>query len=111
MRIGYGRVSGCTQDHQLQLDALGVAGCRAVVVETASARGERPKLRATLNTLKAGDTLAIDKPDRVARLMKELLLLLEDDLHDQGINLHILTGIRRPLCVTARNTSRTPRQS
>ena len=55
--------------------------------------GERPKLRATLNTLKAGDTLVIYKPDRVARSMKELLVLLEDDLHAKDINLHILTGI------------------
>jgi DNA invertase Pin-like site-specific DNA recombinase len=56
-------------------------------------RGERPKLRATLNTLKVGDTLVIYKPDRVARSMKELLVVLEDDLHAKGINLHILTGI------------------
>lgn len=93
VRIGYARVSGRSQDHQLQLDALDAAGCREVVVETASTRGERPKLRATLNTLKAGDTLVIYKPDRVARSMKELLVLLEDDLHAKGINLHILTGI------------------
>ena len=33
------------------------------------------------------------KPDRVARSMKELLVLLEDQLHARGINLHILTGI------------------
>jgi DNA invertase Pin-like site-specific DNA recombinase len=93
VRIGYARVSGRSQDHQLQLDALAGAGCREVVVETASTRGERPKLRATLNTLKVGDTLVIYKPDRVARSMKELLVLLEDDLHAKGINLHILTGI------------------
>ena len=77
----------------MQLDALADAGCREVIVETASTRGERPKLRATLNTLKAGDTLVIYKPDRVARSMKELLVLLEDDLHAKDINLHILTGI------------------
>ncbi|CAI7973718.1 hypothetical protein FRAHR75_1100006 [Frankia sp. Hr75.2] len=35
----------------------------------------------------------IYKPDRVARSMKELLVLLEDELHARGINLHILTGI------------------
>lgn len=93
VRIGYARVSGRSQDHQLQLDALAGARCREVVVETASTRGERPKLRATLNSLKAGDTLVIYKPDRVARSMKELLVLLEDDLHAKGINLHILTGI------------------
>jgi DNA invertase Pin-like site-specific DNA recombinase len=43
--------------------------------------------------LHAGDTLVIYKPDRVARSMKELLVLLEDQLHGRGIGLHILTGI------------------
>ena len=81
------------QDHQAQLDALSAAHCREVLVETASTRGERPKLLAALNMLKAGDTLVIYKPDRVARSMKELLVFLEDQLHGRGINLHILTGI------------------
>jgi len=67
--------------------------CRDVVVETASTRAERPKLRATLGTLKPGDTLVIYKPDRIARSMKELLVLLEDQLHAREINLHILAGI------------------
>jgi DNA invertase Pin-like site-specific DNA recombinase len=93
VRIGYARVSGRTQDHQLQLDALAAADCREVIVETASTRGERPKLRATLADLKAGDTLVVYKPDRIARSMKELLVLLEDDLHARNVNLHILTGI------------------
>jgi DNA invertase Pin-like site-specific DNA recombinase len=93
VRIGYARVSGRSQDHQLQLDALAAAGCREVIIETASTRGERPKLRATLDALKPGDTLVIYKPDRVARSMKELLVLLEDELHARDINLHILSGI------------------
>src|SRR5512142_67772 len=81
------------QDHQAQLDALTAACCREVVVETASTRAERPKLYATLARLEAGDTLVIYKPDRIARSMKELLVLLEDQLHARGINLHILSGI------------------
>ena len=93
VRIGYARVSTRTQDHQAQLDALGAAHCREVVVETASTRGERPKLLAAMDMLKPGDILVIYKPDRVARSMKELLVLLEDQLHAQGINLHILSGI------------------
>jgi len=93
VRIGYARVSARTQDLQLQLDALTAADCRDVVVETASTRAEQPKLRATLGTLKPGDTLVIYKPDRIARSMKELLVLLEDQLHGREINLHILTGI------------------
>jgi DNA invertase Pin-like site-specific DNA recombinase len=90
VRIGYARTSTRLQDHQLQLDAL-AAACREVIVETAST--ERPKLRATLTTLKPGDTLVIYKPDRIARSMKELLVLLEDELHAREVNLHILTGI------------------
>lgn len=93
VRIGYARVSGRTQDHQMQLDALAVASCREVIVETASTRGARPKLHATLAALKPGDTLVIYKPDRIARSMKELLVLLEDELHARQVNLEILTGI------------------
>ena len=62
-------------------------------METASTRDGRPKLHSTLAALHAGDTLLIYKPDRVARSMKELLVLLEDQLHARGINLHILSGI------------------
>jgi len=58
-----------------------------------STRGDRPKLREAPGQLQSGDTLVIYKPDRVARSMKELLVLLEDQLHARGINLHILTGI------------------
>jgi DNA invertase Pin-like site-specific DNA recombinase len=93
IRVGYARVSTRGQDHQAQLDALVAAHCREVVVETASTRGERPKLRATLGRLEPGDTLVIYKPDRVARSMKELLVLLEDELHARGIILEILTGV------------------
>ena len=93
VRIGYVRVSTRAQDHQAQLDALTAAHCREIIAETASTRGDRPKLREALGRLQAGDTLVIYKPDRVARSMKELLVLLENQLHARGINLHILTGI------------------
>jgi DNA invertase Pin-like site-specific DNA recombinase len=93
VRVGYARVSTRAQEHQAQLDALGAAHCREVITETASTRGDRPKLRELLGRLRPGDTLVIYKPDRVARSMKELLVLLEDELHARGVNLHILTGI------------------
>ena len=93
VRIGYARVSTRAQDHQAQLDALHAAHCREIVIETAGTRGARPKLHSTLAALRVGDTLVIYKPDRIARSMKELLILLEDQLHARGINLHILTGI------------------
>ncbi|WP_440106101.1 recombinase family protein [Streptosporangium sp. H16] len=93
VRTGYARVSGRAQDHQMQLDALAAADCREVIEETASTGGARPKLRAVLDALKPGDTLVIYKPDRIARSMKELLVLLEDELHAREVNLEILTGI------------------
>lgn len=93
VRIGYARVSGPRQDHQSQLDALAGAACREIIVETASTRGIRPELHRALDMLQTGDTLVVYKPDRIARSMKELLVLLEDHLHARGINLHILTGI------------------
>jgi DNA invertase Pin-like site-specific DNA recombinase len=94
VRIGYARVSRDSQDHQLQLDALAAADCRKVVIETASTRGQRPLLRKLLTEdLQSGDTLVVYKPDRIARSIKELLVLLEDDLHERGINLQILSGI------------------
>ena len=58
-------------------------------MEILSTRGDRPKLREALGQLQAGDRLVIYKPDRVARSMKELLVLLEAQLHARGINLHI----------------------
>jgi DNA invertase Pin-like site-specific DNA recombinase/DNA-binding CsgD family transcriptional regulator len=93
VRIGYARVSPRSQDHQAQLGALAAAHCREILVETASSRHARPQLRRALGMLRASDTLVIYKPDRVAWSMKELLVLLEDQLHARGINLHILTGI------------------
>jgi DNA invertase Pin-like site-specific DNA recombinase len=93
IRVGYARVSTRSQDHQAQLDALKAAHCREVITETASTRGDRPRLRATLGRLQPGDTLVIYKPDRVARSMKELLVFLEDEMHAHGVVLEILTGV------------------
>ncbi|MGV9383451.1 recombinase family protein [Nonomuraea sp. NPDC003707] len=92
--VGYARVSTRAPDHAAQLELLNAAGCREIVEEIISTRRkDRPKLQATLAALKAGDTLVITKPDRVARSVKELLVFLEDDLAPRGVNLHILTGI------------------
>ncbi|GAA3152724.1 recombinase family protein [Planomonospora alba] len=93
IRIGYARVSTRSQDHQLQMDALAAAHCREVVEETASTRTHRPKLHATIARMQPGDTLVVYKPDRIARSVKELLVLLEDELAPRGINLHILSGV------------------
>lgn len=92
VRIGYARVSTWTKGYHAQLDALGAAHCREIVLETASTCGDRPKLRGLLDMLQPSHTLVIYKPDRVARSMNELLVLLEN-LRTRRISLHILTGI------------------
>jgi hypothetical protein len=51
-RIGDARVSTRVQEHQAQLDALAAAHCRQIIVETASTRGDRPKLREALGQLR-----------------------------------------------------------
>jgi DNA invertase Pin-like site-specific DNA recombinase len=45
VRIGYARVSTRAQEHQARLDALVGAHGREIITETASTRGDRPRLR------------------------------------------------------------------
>jgi DNA transposition AAA+ family ATPase len=67
VRIGYARVSTRAQDHQAQLDALAAAHCRKIIVETASTREDRPKLREALGMLQ------IDEADRLKTAALEQL--------------------------------------
>ncbi|WP_349452494.1 recombinase family protein [Nonomuraea sp. B19D2] len=96
IRVGYARISTRAQDHLSQMEALTAARCREIVVETASTRKDRPKLQAAVAAMKAGDTLVIYKPDRVARSVKELLVFLEDELAPRGINLMRLRSGEAP---------------
>lgn len=90
--IGYLRVSTGEQDLALQRDALVVAGCAKFFEDKVSTRrAERPGLVEALKYLRAGDTLAVWKLDRLGRSVSEVLTLAEQ-LHDAGIGLRILTG-------------------
>jgi len=92
VRIGYAKISARARDHRAQLGALAAARCREIVVETASSQHIRPQLRRALDMLGEGDTLVICTPECVARSIKELLALLDDQLRVRGVNLHILAG-------------------
>ena len=92
VRIGYVRITGSARRNQAQLDTVAAAQCREVLVEAASSHDAWPQLRRALDMLQTGDTLVIYKPDRVARSIKELLILLEDRFHADSISLHILSG-------------------
>jgi len=66
--VGYARVATRDQSRALQLNALREAGCERVFVEkTSGAQRDRSKLKAALDYIRAGDTLAVWKLDRLAR--------------------------------------------
>jgi DNA invertase Pin-like site-specific DNA recombinase len=60
MKIGYARVSTSGQTVEGQVEQLKAAGCGMVVEETASgAKTDRPRLKAVMASLKAGDVLVV----------------------------------------------------
>ena len=92
--IGLARVSTDGQDARLQRDDLRAAGCGRIYEEKASTRtatADRPGLSAALDYLRAGDTLAVWKLDRLGRSVKDVLTIA-DDLHERGVGVRILTG-------------------
>nr|AAA19641.1 resolvase [Rhizobium leguminosarum bv. viciae] len=93
--IGYARVSKAdgSQVHDLQRDALIKAGVEVDNVYEDSASGkqdDRPGLAACLK-LRAGDTLAVWKLDRLGRDLRHLVNLV-DDLTKRNIGLKVLAG-------------------
>jgi DNA invertase Pin-like site-specific DNA recombinase len=91
MQVGYARVSTQDQKPELQLDALGAAGCEKVFVEKASgATRDRPELMAALEYVRKGDTLVVWKLDRLARSLKQLIETVEL-LEERGIGFKSLT--------------------
>jgi hypothetical protein len=77
-RIGYARVSTPEQSCALQCDALEQSGCTKVFQEVASgAKAARPALTATLEYLRAGDTLVVWRLDRLGRSLGQLMALMQ----------------------------------
>jgi DNA invertase Pin-like site-specific DNA recombinase len=93
MLIGYARVSTTDQDLALQLDALRAAGCERIFEEKASgAKEDRPELARLLDHTRKGDVLVVWKLDRLARSLKQLVLVLED-LGKRGIGFRCLAPV------------------
>lgn len=88
---GYARVSTKTQDLAGQVAQLRVAGVdeRDVRTEKGSGAGRRPVLDELLGELVAGDVLVVTALDRLGRVGRSLLELV-DELHDRGIGLRVL---------------------
>ena len=72
--VGYARVSSAGQSLEVQREQLLAAGCRKVFEEKASGRtaADREALQDALGYLREGDTLAVTRLDRLARLASDL---------------------------------------
>jgi DNA invertase Pin-like site-specific DNA recombinase len=91
MLIGYARISTNDQTLNLQKDALSKAGCERIFTDTASgAKAERRGLDQALAQLRAGDTLAVWRLDRLGRSLPHLIETITS-LENQGIGFKSLT--------------------
>jgi DNA invertase Pin-like site-specific DNA recombinase len=79
MLIGYARVSRENgQDTATQVAALRSAGVERLYEEHASGgRWDRPELHRALDQLRMGDIFVVCKLDRLSRLLKDLLHIIE----------------------------------
>lgn len=105
--IGYARVSKAdgSQVHDLQRDALARAGVRAEHIYEDAASGrrdDRPGLDACLKALRAGDTLAVWKLDRLGRDLRHLVNLV-GDLTRRHVGLKVLSGEGASIDTTTAN--------
>ena len=90
MKYGYARVSTHDQNLDLQIDALRKKGCEKIFHETVSgAKADRIELRKLLNEVRKGDVIMIWKLDRLARSLKDFLVIT-NELMEKGANLKSL---------------------
>ena len=101
MLLGYARCSTAAQDLTLtaQRDALSRLGVPAERIYTDEARSgrdrERPGLAAVLKALRTGDTLCVNRLDRLGRSVKDLIEIAAQ-LEDKAITLNIGGSVYKP---------------
>lgn len=81
----YARVSTTEQNTAVQMAAFKPSGIKHLVEEKRSGGAKRLELASLLSRHRRGDTLAVYKLDRLSRILRDLLWLLEG-LEEQGIN-------------------------
>jgi DNA invertase Pin-like site-specific DNA recombinase len=90
MKIGYARVSTKGQKLDAQIDALKNAGAEKIFSDIASgAKSSRPELEKMRDQLREGDTLVIQRLDRLGRSMGDLVRWVQY-LEDQSIKFQSL---------------------
>lgn len=85
------RVSTRDQHHEAQYDALRVAGCEEIYLDSASGKlARRPELdKALMVARRPGDQLVVTKLDRLGRSL-EHLIDLSKELQERGVDLVVL---------------------
>ena len=93
MIIGYARTSTTDQDAGLeaQIRDLQAIGCARIFSEQISATATvRQQLEAALSFAREGDTVAVTKPDRLARSVRDLLGIV-GNLKTKQVGLRVLS--------------------
>src|SRR4051794_21212288 len=92
MLVGYARTS--TTDQEAGLEAqerdLIAAGAAKLFAERVSSAAKRLRLDAALDFVREGDTIAVTKPDRLARSVSDLLAIVAQ-LEAKGVALRVLS--------------------
>jgi DNA invertase Pin-like site-specific DNA recombinase len=74
MLIGYARVSTNDQNPNLQTDALSLAGCEKIFIDTSSGTiADRPELKKLKEYIRSGDSLVVWRLDRLGRSLRDLI--------------------------------------
>jgi len=93
MLIGYARTSTTDQKAGLadQVAELRKAGCERIYEEHGSGvDAERPKLAEVVEFARAGDTILVTKPDRIARSAADLLSIVQT-IRGKGADVRIMS--------------------
>ena len=104
--LGYTRVSTASQDAQLQLDALVVAGVQKRDVFSDVTSGsrtaiERPGMKRLLDYIEPGDTVVVWRIDRLGRSLSDVLNTVTL-LRDKGVKIQSLSDGIDPETTTGR---------
>lgn len=90
-KYGYARCSSLSQNTDIQVAALGEAGCTVIRSEKKSGRSTegRTELATIIEFLQAGDVLCVQKLDRLGRNTRDVLNLVHE-LDERGCSLQVL---------------------
>ena len=91
--IGYARVSTSTQDLELQLKSLEMAGCDKVFSGkySGNSKDNETQLFNLIDYIRDGDIVVVTRLDRLGRSLKSILNTI-DKIHDKKASLKTLDG-------------------